>query len=104
MKMDVFYYKSDMHERTVRFSILCTPTDGSDETHGCILIYCRACLYPTSNLTSFILHWLNAGVEEFPPIIQIYSVGTTTLGRRDANSIPTNVIWLPRPVIALSFE
>jgi len=31
MKIDVFYYKSDMHVRPVLFSILCTPTDSSDE-------------------------------------------------------------------------
>jgi len=32
MKSDVFYYKSDMHVRPMRFSILCTPADGSDRT------------------------------------------------------------------------
>jgi len=32
MKIDVFYYKSDMHVRPLRFSILYTPTDSSDET------------------------------------------------------------------------
>jgi len=32
MKSDVFYYKSDMHVLSMRFSILCTPTDGSDKT------------------------------------------------------------------------
>jgi len=32
MKGEVFYYKSDMHVRPMRFSILCTPTDSSDET------------------------------------------------------------------------
>jgi len=32
MKTDVFYYKSDMHMRPMRFSILCTPTNSSDET------------------------------------------------------------------------
>ena len=32
MKSYVFYYKSDMHVRPMRFSILCTPTDSSDET------------------------------------------------------------------------
>jgi len=31
MKSDVFYYKSDMHVRPMRFSILCTPTDSSDK-------------------------------------------------------------------------
>jgi len=29
---EVFYCKSDMHVRPIRFSILCTPTDSSDET------------------------------------------------------------------------
>jgi len=29
---DAFYYKSDMHVRPMRFSILCTPTDSSDKT------------------------------------------------------------------------
>jgi len=28
----VFYCKSDMHVRPMRFSILCTPTDSSDKT------------------------------------------------------------------------
>jgi len=32
MIIDVFYYKSDMHVRPMRFSILCTPTDSSDNT------------------------------------------------------------------------
>jgi len=32
MKNDVFYYKSDMHVRPMRFSILCTPTESSDKT------------------------------------------------------------------------
>ena len=32
MKTEVFYCKSDMHERPMRFSILCTPTDSSDKT------------------------------------------------------------------------
>jgi len=32
MKTEVFYCKSDMHERRMRFSILCTPTDSSDKT------------------------------------------------------------------------
>jgi len=32
MKVEVFYCKSDMHVRTMRFSILCTPTDSSDNT------------------------------------------------------------------------
>jgi len=31
MKTDVFYYKSDMHVRPMRFSILCTPTHSSDK-------------------------------------------------------------------------
>jgi len=38
MKTDVFDYKSDMHVRPMRFSILCTPTDSSDNTQ---LMYCR---------------------------------------------------------------
>jgi len=33
MKVEVFYYKSDMHVRPMRFSILCAPTDNSDKTH-----------------------------------------------------------------------
>jgi len=32
MKSDVFYHKSDMHVRPMRFTILCTPTDSSDKT------------------------------------------------------------------------
>ena len=28
----MFYCKSDMHVRPMRFSILCTPADGSDKT------------------------------------------------------------------------
>jgi len=32
MKVEVFYYKSDMHVRPMRFSILCSPTDNSDKT------------------------------------------------------------------------
>jgi len=32
MKTEVFYCKSDMHVRPMRFSILCTPTDSSDKT------------------------------------------------------------------------
>jgi len=33
MKTEVFNCKSDMHVRAMRFSILCTPTDSSDETY-----------------------------------------------------------------------
>jgi len=33
------------------------------------------------------LCWLNAGVEQFPPIVGLNSVRTTTLCRRDANNI-----------------
>jgi len=32
MKTEVFYCKSDMHVRTMGFSILCTQTDSSDKT------------------------------------------------------------------------
>jgi len=32
MKTEVFYCKSGMHVRPMRFSILCTPTDSSDKT------------------------------------------------------------------------
>ena len=31
-KTDIVYYKSDMHVRPMRFSILYTPTDSSDKT------------------------------------------------------------------------
>ena len=31
-KKEVFCYKSDMHGRPMRFSMLCTPTDSSDKT------------------------------------------------------------------------
>jgi len=31
MHVEVFYCKSDMHVRPMRFSILCTPTDSSDK-------------------------------------------------------------------------
>jgi len=35
-----------------------------------------------------ILRWLNAGVEQFPPIVQqLNSVRTMALSRRDANNI-----------------
>jgi len=33
MKTEVFYRKSGMHVRPMRFSILCTPSDSSDKTH-----------------------------------------------------------------------
>jgi len=32
MKVEVFYYQSDMHVRPMRFSTLRTPTDSSDKT------------------------------------------------------------------------
>ena len=32
MKIDVFYFKSDMSVRPMRFIVLCTPTDSSDKT------------------------------------------------------------------------
>ena len=32
MKVEVFYCTNDMHVRTMRFSILCTPADSSDKT------------------------------------------------------------------------
>ena len=32
MKVEVFYCKNDMHVRTMRFSILCTPAGSSDKT------------------------------------------------------------------------
>jgi len=33
MKTDIFFCKSDMHVRPVRFSILFTPNDSSDQTN-----------------------------------------------------------------------
>jgi len=38
MKTDIFCYKSDMHVRSMRFSILCTLTDRSDRTKLCSVI------------------------------------------------------------------
>ena len=38
MKTEVFYCKSDMHVRPMRFNILCTPTDSSDKAQ---LLYYR---------------------------------------------------------------
>jgi len=32
MKIDVFYFKSDMRVRPMRFTVMCTPTDSSDKT------------------------------------------------------------------------
>jgi len=32
MKIDLFYYKSDLHVRPMRFSIVCTLNDSSDKT------------------------------------------------------------------------
>ena len=32
MKVEVFYFRSDMHVRPMRFSVLCSPTDSSDKT------------------------------------------------------------------------
>jgi len=31
MKTEVFYCKGDMHVRSMRFNILCTPNDSSDK-------------------------------------------------------------------------
>jgi len=44
----LFYYKSDMHVRPMRLSIVCTPTDGSDKTK---LMYCTIllCLFVSKN-------------------------------------------------------
>ena len=50
MHVEVFYCKSDMHVRPMRFSILCTPTDSSDKPNCCCLLYCCACLYPNTIL------------------------------------------------------
>ena len=41
MKVEVFYCKNDIHVRTMRFSILCSPADSSDKTqlmHSTILL------------------------------------------------------------------
>jgi len=40
METEVFYCKSDMHVRPMRFSILCNPTDSSDK----IQLMCSAIL------------------------------------------------------------
>jgi len=48
MKIDLFYYKSDIHVRPMPFSILCTPTDSSDKTqlmHSTILLCLFASKY-----------------------------------------------------------
>ena len=37
--------KSEMHVRPMRFTVLCTPTDSSDKTKGCVLLYWCASLY-----------------------------------------------------------
>jgi len=42
MKVEVFYCKNDMHVRTMRFNILCTPAYSSDKTQlmfSTILLY-----------------------------------------------------------------
>jgi len=53
MKVEVFYCKSDMHVRPMRFSILCTPTDSSDKNpidffHYCILLCLFVSKYDTN--------------------------------------------------------
>ena len=52
MKTEVFYFKRDMHLRPMRFTILCTPTDSSDETQlmCCTTVYCCASLHPDTIL------------------------------------------------------
>ena len=45
----------------------------------------RSFKYPQPSLSK--LCWLNAGIVEFPPIVQLNSVRATTLCRRDANNI-----------------
>jgi len=50
MKIEVFYFKSDMHLRPIRFRVLCTPTDSSDETQ----VMCSAillCLFSHPDMT-----------------------------------------------------
>jgi len=45
--------------------------------------YLSAYKYPTTAWEN----WFNPGVEEFPFIVKLYSIRTTTLCRRDANNI-----------------
>jgi len=40
MIVDVFYYKSDIHVRPMRFSILCTATDSSNKIDMFIILLC----------------------------------------------------------------
>jgi len=45
MKTEVFYCKSDMHVRSMRFSILCTPTDSSDKNTNDVFYYVAVLVY-----------------------------------------------------------
>jgi len=50
MKVEVFHFKSNMHVRQMRFSILCTPTDSSDKTQ---------LMYSTILLCLFVSKYVN---------------------------------------------
>ena len=45
MKTEVFYCKSDMRVRPVRFSILCTPTDSSEKKTNDVFYYIAVLVY-----------------------------------------------------------
>ena len=62
----------------------------------------RAYKYTYSSLGK--LCWLKAGVEEFPPIIQLNSVKTTRLSRRDANYIQETSFGFLGQFVPLSCE
>jgi len=55
MKTEVFYCKSDMHMRAMRFSFLCTQLTALIEPNWCFLLYCCACLHP--NTISMVAGW-----------------------------------------------
>jgi len=45
MKTEVFYFKSDMHLRPMRFRILYTPTDSSDKNPIDVFYYIAVLVY-----------------------------------------------------------
>jgi len=45
MKTEVFYCKSDMHVRPMRFSILCIPIDSSDKNPNDMFYYVAVLVY-----------------------------------------------------------
>jgi len=65
MKTEVFYGKSDMHVRPIRFSILCTPIDSSDKNPIDVFYYVAVLVTSKYDLNGSRLYYSSVSSNKF---------------------------------------